>query len=139
MKRRDVAAGFFLGVLASASVVLLYTRMINPKVRFVTVKPIALVDHRTNQQLVVPLGAEVYRVNSITGYAVDDYHFDGLLRFSWDPVPSALVQVTGDSPQPNELPVLRSDEVAMNRATSAPSPNSALHRTPTAPPMLPAR
>jgi hypothetical protein len=132
LKRRDVACGFLLGVAFSAAAMLLYARVLNPREQFVATKPFALIDRRTGAQLVMPAGVEVYRVNNITGYAVDDFHHDGLLRFSWDPAVSTLVPVSASQRRPDELPVLRSEEREVTRG--GPPSNSPLQPTATAPP-----
>ena len=121
-KRRGATFGFVLGVVFTVAVMLLYHRVINPRKQFVAVKPFALVDRRTGAHLVVPVGAEVYRVNNITGYAIDDFHHDGLLRFSWDPAVSALVPVSKPERSPDKLPVLRSDTDAARDDPPSSSP-----------------
>jgi hypothetical protein len=110
-----VAVGFLLGVVFSLGAKFFYDRVISPREQFVAVKPFALVDRRTGAQLVVPVGVEVYRVNNITGHAVDDFHHDGLLRFSWEPGVSALVPASAPGRSPEKLPILRSDERGVTR------------------------
>ena len=70
------ALGFFGGVA--------FTKWTLSEEPFVTTKPVTLVDSRSNATIALPAGIELYRTENRTGFDIDDYEWDVLIRARYE-------------------------------------------------------